>query len=107
MIETLPVAVYFLHSKIKVAGQHRDRMVSRHMVFKVYQGKLTEWSSEDGYLTVHFFFDGNESQIWNYQARQYTPTSKITKHEARGIWHDFVDKGWTPVTTMTVETQEI
>jgi hypothetical protein len=99
--ETLPIAAFTLYQKLEFRWSDgtSEKTMHRHLVFKVWDAP--HGSSVMCNMSVHYFCDGVETELWNFGGETYTPQKRFTIDHCRYMWNHFVSKGWTQVQSVT------
>lgn len=90
-----PVAIYVLYRADSYKTMDESVVTHKRMTFRLYDGKVTEQSPDDGYLTLSYTFQGGEQSEWFIQGHRHTPHEKLSKERAREVWNSLVRHEWT------------
>jgi hypothetical protein len=90
-----PVAVYALYRTDSYKAMGESVVTHKQMIFKLFDGKVTEQNPDNHYMTAHYLFNGEDQSEWVVGGRWYRPTERLTRSEARELWNSLVSCEWT------------
>jgi hypothetical protein len=72
------------------------KLRSDHLLTRMFpMDAVMEFHVHDaGMVTLEFMYDNQRMERWILEGRQMTPTTELSKDEARQMWKYLVSIGW-------------